>query len=134
MNRNVMLALAGVAVLAVTGCAPSQGVDTGSQIPATIAATSTAPATIGASGGATFAKFSKVKIGMTYEQVVEIMGNGGALRSNPKPTVDDKGAAKSTATGTVVYAWISTVPGNNNVMHVTFVKNRVTAKDQAGLP
>jgi hypothetical protein len=134
MNRNIVLALAGVAVLALSACAPPQSANTGGAAPATPAASSTASVTIGASGGATFAKYSKIRIGMTYQEVVQIMGNEGALRNNPNKTADDKGPNKATPAGTMVYAWISSTPGNTNVMHVTFVNNRVTAKDQAGLP
>jgi hypothetical protein len=134
MNRILALALVGVMAIALSACAPSPSADAGKQPPVASVATSGVAPTIGASGGATFEKFSKVKLGMTYEQVVQIMGNGGGLRNNPNPTADDKGPTKPTPHGTMVYAWISSTQGNNNVMHVTFVNNRVTAKDQAGLP
>ena len=135
ISRTALLVVVGAVAVALSACGSPKGAVSGGK--GSAAATLTAPsvvATAGPSGGATFAKYSKIKIGMTYQQVVQIMGNPGARPVNPNPTMDDKGATQVSPRGATVYVWMSTEQGNRNLMHVTFVKNKVTAKDQAGLP
>ncbi len=133
MKKIGMLVAAAAIVMAVSACASKAPVAAKPKSEAT-ATTASAVATIGPAGGATFAKYSEIKIGMTYAQVVKIMGNSGAERGNPNGTMDDKGSTPVTPRGVAVYTWMATRQDNTNSMHVTFRNNKVTAKDQAGLP
>lgn len=141
-TRRRHRALTGLAILAVVAsvlllvaCKPTAvpAADGGGSVAPGVA-TGSVDATAGPAGGATLAKYKQIQTGMTYDEVVAIMGTPGSQRNNPNPTADDKAPRKPTPRGVTVYAWISTTPGNSNVMHVTFTNGRVTAKDQAGLP
>jgi hypothetical protein len=133
VKKIAMLVAAAAIVMAVSACGSKAPVAAKTKS-GTIVTTASVVDTIGPAGGATFAKYSKIKIGMTYAQVVKIMGNSGAERGNPNKTMDDKGSTPSSPRGVAVFAWMATQQDNTNSMHVTFRDNKVTAKDQAGLP
>ncbi len=68
----------------------------------------------------TLDKFKKIEIGMTYEQVAQIIGFAGELRAS---SVDDYRGGGQT------YVWI----GGNAAISVRFAKGRAAYKDEIGL-
>lgn len=68
----------------------------------------------------TLEKFNKIEIGMTYEQVVEILGFAGELRAS---SVDDYRGGGQT------YVWMR----GNGAISVRFSKGRAAYKDEIGL-
>lgn len=67
----------------------------------------------------TYEKFSKVKMGSTYEDVKNMLGEG------KESTSSEMGGIK-----TVIYTWDN---GDGSNMNVTFQNNKALAKAQAGL-
>ena len=133
MRKICILVAAAAIVMAVSACGAKAPVAARAKSDTTVTTASVVD-TIGPAGGATFAKYSEIKIGMTHAQVVKIMGNSGAERGNPNGTMDDKGSTPVSPRGVAVYTWMASRQDNTNSMHVTFRNNKVTAKDQAGLP
>jgi outer membrane protein assembly factor BamE (lipoprotein component of BamABCDE complex) len=103
MKRTVRLLLGVALVGSMAGCA--------------------APGGAGVSGGAdsavTMAKYSQVKEGMTYEQVVAVMGSPG--EENVRTKVGDVEMAQ--------YTWKT----STGAMVVSFENNKVKVKAQSGL-
>lgn len=71
----------------------------------------------------TMAEFEAVETGMTYDEVVEIIGSTGELTSQV-----DIGASTYK---TEIYTWYGVMPGAN--ANVTFQGGKVIAKAQIGL-
>ena len=72
-------------------------------------------------GGITMAKYDRIKTGMSYKEVVEILGKEGKELSN-----NEVGGIK-----TVVYQWEAEGAGSN--MNATFQKDKLLSKAQFGL-
>lgn len=68
-------------------------------------------------------KFNRIESGMTYDEVVNIVGSDGELSSQ----VDIGGDEYKTE----IYVWYGAVPGSN--ANVTFQGGKVAAKAQFGL-
>lgn len=73
--------------------------------------------------GITAEKFNAIESGMTYDEVVNIVGSDGELSSQ----VDIGGDEYKTE----IYVWYGVVPGSN--ANVTFQGGKVVAKAQIGL-
>ena len=73
--------------------------------------------------GITAEKFNAIETGMTYDDVVNIVGSEGELSSQ----VDIGGDEYKTE----IYVWYGAVPGSN--ANVTFQGGKVVAKAQLGL-
>lgn len=73
--------------------------------------------------GITAEKFNAIETGMTYDDVVNIIGSEGELSSQ----VDIGGDEYKTE----IYVWYGAVPGSN--ANVTFQGGKVVAKAQLGL-
>lgn len=114
-----------IALLAavVLGCTPKG--ETGRR-PATepVANTEVSPAatpeTTAPESGVTLAGFQKIKTGMTYKQVVEVLGKEGELLSE-----SDIAGIK-----TEMYQWKAGFPAN---MNATFQRGKLVSKAQFGL-
>lgn len=76
-----------------------------------------------ATQGITSEKFNAIESGMTYNEVVNIVGSDGELSSQ----VDIGGDEYKTE----IYVWYGAVPGSN--ANVTFQGGKVVAKAQLGL-
>jgi hypothetical protein len=74
-----------------------------------------------AKNGITLSEFNKIKNGMTYQQVVQIIGENGTLEAS----------ASSGAYTSKVYSW--TQKGTYGSASISFMNNKVQAKAQAGL-
>lgn len=73
--------------------------------------------------GITAEKFNRIESGMTYDEVVNIVGSDGELLSQADVGGDEY--------KTEMYVWYGVVPGSN--ANVTFQGGKVVAKAQFGL-
>lgn len=73
--------------------------------------------------GITAEKFNAIESGMTYDEVVNIVGSDGELLSQADIGGDEY--------KTEIYVWYGIVPGSN--ANVTFQGGKVAAKAQIGL-
>lgn len=115
-SRNVALIVGGVVALAFLGTIVI-GMRSCSS------AVSNASSVTGSKGSATLAKFGQVQAGMTYAEVVKIIGGEGAEMSR----VEMPGMGEM-----VVYAWDGEGALGAN-MNATFQGGRLVSKAQAGL-
>ena len=134
MRRIVAAVVSGMVALTLAGCS-SQPVATGKNVFSSGSSETAAPAKgTTRNGGATLAKYNKVKNGMTYAHVVSILGSEGVLNTSEGNALggeDQPLRVKAPGAGVKQYTWLG--PDSASRVTVNFSKGKVVSKSESGL-